>query len=232
MQARRIAALALALLTLAALPAAATPPVPASPSAQRGLTVTGTASVRVRPDIVGFSFGAQANGATAQAALQASSAQMTKILAALKAAGIAADDLQTQQVSLSVRTGRDGTTIVGYTASNSAAATVRNLTKAGVVIDAAVAAGANQVSGPEFSRSDAEALVRQALTAAYDRAKAKAQALAARAGLRLGKPVAIQEGGIGPLPVGATAAATADHTPVEPGKMEIAATVTVTFAIA
>ena len=95
-------------------------------------------------------------------------------------------------------------------------------------------AGANEVSGPGMTRSNREKLYEEALAAAYDRARAKAESLARKLGVSLGAPTAVVEGSAGaPEPVyGEEAAALARDVPIEPGKSEIAATVTVTFAIA
>ena len=110
---------------------------------------------------------------------------------------------------------------------------VHVLDKTGPVIDKAVDAGANQVSGPSFSRSNIDGIYRQALQKAYAQARAKAQALAARAGVRLGRPTTISEGTSStPIPFAAAAgAATRAPTPVETGQIEVDATVSVSFAI-
>jgi uncharacterized protein YggE len=112
----------------------------------------------------------------------------------MKAAGIAGDDLQTEQVSVYPRTSDDGMSIVGYDASNTVRATIRDLDQAGGIVDEAVAAGANQVYGPSLTVSDTEAQYSAAVDAAFDDARARAQAIADKAGVTLGAPVAIVEG--------------------------------------
>jgi uncharacterized protein YggE len=98
------------------------------------------------------------------------------------------------------------------------------------VIDAAVAAGANQVYGPSLSRSDQDDLYRQALRTAYADARAKAQVLAAAAGLSVGRVLAMQESGGVPVPLVDRAGAAETQVPIEPGTQSIQASVTVTFA--
>jgi uncharacterized protein YggE len=102
-------------------------------------------------------------------------------------------------------------------------------------VDAAVAAGANQVSGPSLTVSDAEAQYADAVDAAFDDARARAEAIAAKAGVTLGAPLAIVDGGSGGMPVPYYERAVADvaaaEMPVEPGVQEVGATLTVTFAI-
>jgi len=205
------------------------PAVSAAPDAEQGITVIGTGVVTSVPDRADFSFGVTSEGRTAAAALAANAAEMRRVIAAIRAAGVAADDVQTQQISLSPRYTDEGESIVGYTASNTVSARIRDLGRAGAVIDAAVEAGANQVFGPSLTRSDSNELYRTALRAAYANARAKAQALAAAAGITLGRAVDMVESG-GPMPMPAAESARLTDTPIEPGTQEIQATVTVTFA--
>ena len=123
---------------------------------------------------------------------------------------------------------------MGYDASNTVRATIRDLDQAGAIVDAAVAAGANQVYGPSLTVSDTEAQYSAAVDAAFDDALERAQAIADKAGVTLGEPVAIVEGGGGgAVPYyerGGFEAAAADVA-VEPGTQDVGATLTVTFAI-
>jgi uncharacterized protein YggE len=200
----------------------------------RTITVTGTGSVAVVPNRASFSFGVTTQGRTAAGALAENAAEMRKVIAALKGAGIAAADIQTQSVSLSPRYSQDGESIIGYTASNSVSATAKDIDRAGAIVDAAVAAGANQVSGPSLTRGDATALYRRALRAAVADARTKAVAIAAASRARLGAVRSVVEGSQGPTPVplSAKAAAAPDSTPIEPGTQRVEATVTVEFALA
>ena len=199
-----------------------------------GITVVGTGSVTTTPDTAEWSFGVQTSAETAEAALSANSQAMKQVVDALRDAGIDGDDLQTEQVSVWPRTSDDGLSIVGYDASNKVRATIRDLDRAGTTVDAAVAAGANQVYGPTLTVSDADAQYRAAVDAAFDDARARAEAIAEKAGLTLGAPVAIVEGGGGmPVPYyerGVAEAADA-AVAVEPGTQDVGASLTVTFAI-
>ncbi len=87
------------------------------------------------------------------------------------------------------------------------------------------------MSGPFFTRSDEAALYRRALRAAVADARAKAQAMAAAAGRRLGPVRSVVEGSPGPIPVGAGAKQAAEPTPIEPGTQTIEAAVTVELAL-
>ena len=198
-----------------------------------GITVTGSGSAKAIPDVADWSFGVQADANTASEALNEAAKATRRIVDALRGAGVAKKDLRTEQVSLYPRTSNDGLSVIGYSASSSVYATVRELGKAGAVVDAAVSAGANQVSGPTLRVSDSRAQYRAAAYSAMDDARARAEALAAKAGVRLGAPIAIVENGNsypGPVYDGVRAAAES-ALPIEPGLDEISATITVTFAI-
>jgi uncharacterized protein len=193
------------------------------------LTVIGSGTATATPDRASFAFGTVSQAKTASAALTASSQAVDRVVAALRKAGVAAADLQTADVSLSPRFDDKGDTILGYTASNTVTAIVRNLGSAGPIVDAAVGAGANQVSGPSLVASDQAAAYRDALRAAVADARAKAQALASASGLTTGRITAITEGTNTPVPVDAKQAAAAPS--IEPGTQEIDASVSVTFAV-
>jgi uncharacterized protein len=197
----------------------------------RSITASGLGSVTTVPDRAHFSFGVQAQSRTASQALEAADAQLTRVVAALRSAAVAQADIQTEQISLSPRTSDDGEAIVGYNAVSSVSVRVRNLDRAGPVVDAAVGAGANQVFGPSLTRSDQAAVYRSALRAAYADARAKAETLAAAAGVTLGAMTSTVEGGGSiPMPLAAGRAEDAKAT-IEPGTQEIQASVSVTFAV-
>src|SRR5436190_12736468 len=92
----------------------------------REITVGGTGSVRAVPNRAQFSFGVTTQGTTAAQAIDVNAGLARKVIAALKAGGVASDDLQTEAVSLEPRYSDDGA-IVGYTATNSVSATSRDL---------------------------------------------------------------------------------------------------------
>lgn len=198
-----------------------------------GITVTGLGSVKAAPDRADFSFGVETQGSTAEEALAANSAAVRKVIDALKGAGVAANDIQTQQVSVSPRYGSDNQKITGYSAVNTVNATIRNLADSGAIVDAAVKAGANQVYGPTLSISEQSGLYQDALRKALDDAKAKAKTIASAAGVSLGSVVNIVEGAAGAPPIPLTGGAVAEDgaAPIEPGLQEIQASLTVTFAI-
>jgi uncharacterized protein YggE len=197
--------------------------------AARSITVSGTGTASSTPTRADFDFGVSTRSKTAQQALADDSTQMRKLIAALEAVGIPASSLQTSSVSLEPVTSGDGSAIVGYTASNTVSAIVSDLAKAGSTVDAAVAAGANQVDGPNLTVADQTALYDQALKAAVTDARAKAQVLAAAGGLQVGPIASVEEDtGSAPVPFAQSAAASGG-TPIQAGTQQITANVTVVF---
>ena len=226
---RRIAIAAAALAALAALVATLrTGDAEAvEPDAGNGITVQGTGTASAAPAKAQLSLGVETRAETAKAALAANGAAMRKVLAAVKAAG--GEDVRTQSVWVSSFYGQNGPD--GFTATNSVTTTV-SVGKAGAVIDAAVDAGANQVSGPSMSAEDEDALYRKALADAVADAKERAKALAGAAGVSLGRVTAMVEGGgTQPYVMGQAVKAADASTPVEPGPREVSATVSVTYAL-
>lgn len=204
----------------------------ADPAQARTVTVTGSGSVAGVPDTATVSFGVTTQGKTAGAAFASNAADSAKVIAALKAAGVAAKDLQTETVSLSPRTNDTGEQILGFTAFNSVTATLHDLARAGAIVDAGVAAGADTVNGPALSRSDSAAQYRAALKLAVDDAHTKASALGDAGHFTVGAVQAVVENSASePVPM-ADKAAAPSSTPIEPGTQQVDASVTVTFAIA
>ncbi len=192
------------------------------------ITVTGNGSVAAVPTQAVLSLGVDTRGATAKAALAANGREMRQVIAAVKAAG--ARQVGTLSVSLSQAYGPNGDPS-GFTASNVVTATV-DVGAAGATIDAAVEAGANQVSGPTLSVADQGKLYREALKAAVADARLSAEALAQAAGRPLGKVISVVEsGGAMPIPMFQKAAASDAGTPIEQGAQETTASVMVTFAL-
>ncbi len=192
------------------------------------VTVGGDGAVSAVPDRAEISAGVDTRARTAKGALQANGAAMEDVLAALRAGG--GSDVTTESVSLSTSVDSEGRPN-GFEASNIASATV-DFARAGALIDAAVAAGATTVYGPSPSRSDADALYREALARAVADARARAAVLAQAAGRELGRIVSLAESDAGSGPVFAKAEAARDaSTPVESGPQETTASVSVTYEL-
>ena len=206
------------------------------PEAARGdvaspdtVTTTGHGVVTVVPDEASVSAGVHTQAESAAAALAQNAKLMSSVIAALKTAG--GSNLQTQQVSLYPQT-NDQNQVTCYVADNSVSAEAK-IAGAGALIDAAVAAGANNVSGPTLDVSDREARYRDALGKAVADARAKAAALAGAGGFGVGPVSSVTEQtAAAPAPVyEAVAAGKSAATPIEPGTQDVTADVTVTFRI-
>lgn len=230
---RTILVLAGVLLVAAAIAGVAQPHLgrSATPATGSTITVTGNGTVDATPDRASFDFGVTTNGATAAEALSRNSSEAGAIIDALKKSGVASSEIQTTQVSLWPQTSKDGTRITGYQASNSVQVTAA-LGKSGQLVDAAVGAGANNVDGPSLDTADKSALYDKALGRALGEAKEKAEAIAGAAGLTLGAPLKVREGGA-PAPImygEAMAARASGAPPIEAGTQKIQASVTVTYS--
>lgn len=231
----RIAVAALLVLAVAALAGIGRPEAAggASEEQREGITVTGVGHVDAVPDEAEFSLGITTKGGTAREALAANSDRMRRLIAALKAAGVAERDIKTQDVSIGPNydgeTGPDG-----FSASNTVSVQIREIDRAGAVLEAASKAGANNVYGPSLTRANREELEAQALEKAVENARKRAETLARAADVRLGGVTAIVEavdrGGY-ELFGAERAAAPSAEVPIEKGTEEIAASVTVTFAL-
>ncbi len=199
----------------------------------RGITVTGSGKVEAAPDKAALELGVETQSPSAKAALAENAERLRRVIDALRKAGVAKDDLQTSNVSLWPQRDSDGMAITGYTAQNTVSVELA-VEKAGAAIDQAVGAGANVASGPSLSVGDREELYRDALAKAVDAARAKANAIADAAGLKVGRVTAVVEQSAeyepSPMPYAAMARDSVASTPVEPGKQTIEASVTVTFA--
>ncbi len=219
-----------ALFTLVALAGAVgLPDLAGAQDAPEGdtITVTGVGSVEVVPNEAQMSFGVETRAPTAKAAVAANADAMRKVLNALRQAR--GREIATEWVSVYPVTNDMGA-VDGFSASNSVSATA-NIDDAAGLIDAAAEAGANQISGPGLSSSNAEALYRQALGNAVAEARARAEVLAKAAGRSLGEIKAISESGAAtPLPYGERAALDAS-TPIVPGEQETSASISVTFSL-
>ena len=233
MKIARIVVLAALVLSAAALTGVGRPDGAhgkTSPSS-RTITVAATGTIERVPDRAQLGFAVVTRSDTAKQALESNSSDTRRMVDALDRAGIDGKSIQTQDVSLDPHFTENGSRIDGYTARNSV--TVSSpISRAGAVIDAAVAAGANEISGPSLSVSDRDRLYEGALRDAVRAARAKATAIAQAAGVQVGAVTNVVENGGAPQPYAYQAARLAESAPIEPGTQKIEADVSVTFAIA
>jgi len=225
-----VAALTAGVLVLGGLGAA---PAGAAPR-ERTITVVGTGQVKGTPDVADLSIGVEAQAASAVDALSTVNDRAQKVLDVLHDAGVDDADVQTNGLSVNP-TYDDRSHVDGYAASNSVIARIRDLSKAGAIVDAAAAkAGDNiRVNSITFSIDDDSALLAAARTKAVKRARVQAAQLADAAGVSVGDVLTIDEQTTAsPITRYSTAdAAGAASAPVSPGTETLSVTATVVFAI-
>lgn len=229
---------------LTATPAPVTvPPTPAPGAGQvrSDIGVVGTGRVFAAPDTAMLNIGVEITGATLEAASKDASDRMAKLLAAIKAQGVDAKDIQTTNYSIYPITSNpkegESPTITGYRVSNQVTVKVRKIDDAGKVLDAAIAAGANSVGNVFFTVDDPTKFENDARALAVKDAQAKAQVLATAAGVKVGRIIAITEatGGVRPFfkdSFAAAPAAAGGGGPIETGQNEITVQVEMHFEIA
>jgi uncharacterized protein YggE len=211
-------------------------PVSGTEPALHTLTVSGIGKVTVVPDVARVYLGVTLTKPTVREARDAAAKAMTAVIAAIKGLGVAEADIQTSGLSLSARYANGSSTrIVGYVISEQVQVTVRDLDKAGDVVDAATAKGATDVNGISFELADPAKALDDARAAAVTAARASGLVMANAAHVTLGAVVSVSDGSA-PTPIyygaAAGAAPAADlRTPVQPGTQDISATVTVVFEI-
>jgi uncharacterized protein YggE len=205
------------------------------------IVTTGEAIVKKAPDRAWVSIGAESRARTAQEAQKLNTDAMTAVIEKIKAAGIAADAIQTTGYNLQPEFDyRDGKqTLRGYVARNQVQVRVDALATTGDVIAAAVSTGATNVSGVRFDLKDRDGVERQALTAAVRDARRRADSAASGAGVAIDRIIKIEEQRVdeidGPRPMPMHMAMRAEvaqaAVPLEAGEIEVRARVTLTAAI-
>ena len=203
------------------------------------LSVSAQADATRVPDVATISAGVVTQAADAKAAMQANATQMTRVVAAIRDAGIAERDIRTSGVSLNPQYRYEENqppTITGYEARNTVEVTVRDIGEVGKTMDALVAVGANQVQGPSFEIDDKESVLDEARKRAIEKARARATMYAETLGLQVRRIVSISEGNGGfspPMPMMAMARmekAQAD-TPIAPGESTLTVDLDVVFEL-
>jgi uncharacterized protein YggE len=209
------------------------------------ISVAGEGKVAASPDMATIQVGVVRDADTAREALDANNAAMNRVLAALKGEGIEPRDLQTSGFSINPKyiypkRAADGSQsepkIAGYTVSNNLTVRVRDLAKLGGLLDLVVTLGVNTGGDIQFTNAEPAGIVAKAREFAMKDARARAETLAAAAGVKLGPVIEISESHSAPRPVSLTrgevlAKAAADAVPVEGGENSYTVNVTARFEI-
>lgn len=235
-----ILSLGAALLLPAVASAQLVPPTPVPTISGTRLDIVAEGEVTRTPDVATISAGVVTQARNAANAMSQNAERMAAAIAALKQAGVADRDIQTSSISLSpqYRYAQNlPPAITGYQAANQVTVRFRDIKRAGAILDALVAVGANQINGPMFGIDKPEAALDEARTAAMAKARARAELYARAAGLSIKRILAISESGGGtpppyPMPMmqAARAEAKAD-TAIEAGEQRLTVSVSVSFEL-
>ena len=204
------------------------------------LDISATGEATRIPDVAIISAGVVTRASTATAALEQNSAQMNRVRAALKRAGIADRDIQTSNISLNPEyryADNQPPALTGYTASNQVNVRFRDIRNTGKILDALVAEGANQLNGPNLTIDEPEAALDEARSKALAVGRARAELYARSLGMRVVRLVAVTESGGGyapppPMPVAVMAArGERDYAKIDPGEQKLSVSLGMTFEL-
>lgn len=201
-------------------------------STEHTIRVQGVYHQRVVPDLARVDLGAQETAASAAKAELRTETAAKAIVAAVEKLGIAARDIRTTYVNLTIIQGVSCTSqcIRGYRGSTALSIRVMPAQDAGKVIDAAVAAGANQVNGINFTAQDAGKLELAGYAGAMVDARGQAAAIAHDAGVTLGPVLSVDATGSSPVPV-FHAYVTAASTAIQTGEQRLTTRLLVVYSI-
>ena len=200
------------------------------------VSVSASADVSVKPDVVQVGAGVVTQAPTAAAAMAANAKQMELVFDKLKKSGIASKNIRTSGLNLNPTYSYDNGAapkLLGYQASNTVTVRLEDLSRIGSTIDGVVAAGVNQIDGIMFSVKDEDSKLDAARIEASKKATAKAQLLAGAMGMKLGRLMSVSEAGgySPPMPVMAMQKAADAATTIAPGEMQLSATINATYEL-
>ena len=212
----------------------------ASTTGDRGITVVGIGKVTGQPDVAHVTVGIETQAPSLQTAVDDNKAKMTVLLETLKKLGLADKDIQTSNYSVYTERvtppapgAEVSTDQMIYHVTNQVDVIVRDVNQLGDVLDKAVAAGANNIYGVNFSVEDTSKLESDARAKAVENAKARAQELAQLNGLQLGEVLSVSEvigGSAFPMDYGVKGLG-GGGTPVQPGELEMSLSIQITYAV-
>ena len=211
----------------------------AVPSDGTLVSISANAEASRVPDVATLSSGVVTEAVDGNTAMGQNAERMVKVLAAIKAAGIAEKDVQTSGINLSPQyryVENEAPKITGYQASNTVNLKVRDITTLGDVLDTLAAQGSNQINGPTFEIDKPDPVYDEARLAALKKAQSRADTYAKALGLRVRRIVSISEGGgdsFRPMPMMAMAKSMdrAESTPVAPGESTLSVSLDVVFEL-
>jgi uncharacterized protein YggE len=210
---------------------------PALAQASHTLTMGGHGEVKTAPDMVSVNAGVTTSAATAAAALNANTAHMKGVFAALEKLGVPEKNIQTVNFSVSPQytnaANNERPRLDGYQVNNEVSVRLDDVSKLGAALDALVSAGANQMNGIAFAIRDPAPLLDKARAAAVVDARMRAETYARAAGVTLGPILSLSEGGNdAPRPMFKVMAMAAPRgVPVAAGEESVSADVSIVWEI-
>lgn len=220
------------LLLAAALPASA-----AESGNVSKLIVQGEGKASAAPDMATIVLGVETRNASAAVAAAENARLMNATVAALIKGGIKEKDIQTSTYSLTTeqreepKTGDEKPMPPEFIATNQVSVKMNDTAAVGKVLDAAVSAGSNSIESVSFDLRDPKPEKDRALTLAIEDGRRKAEVAAAAAGVKLGRVLEVSEGYGFVSPAARSTVAFEFATPIQPGEMQVSASVTLTYEI-
>ncbi len=206
----------------------------------RTLNVNGNAQVILAPDIAYVSIGVHSEAKTAADAVASNNAQTQAVIDAIKAQGVDAKDIQTTNFSVyqQEKFAPTGESLGAFfMADNTVYVTMRDITKIGDILDAAISAGANNIYGITFDVENKEAALATGRDQAMADAQAQAEQLAKAAGATLGEVQSISYYSSAPSPiyydnkVAPAGVGGGGSVPISTGQLTLTVTVSVMYSL-
>ncbi|WP_171033016.1 SIMPL domain-containing protein [Qipengyuania marisflavi] len=204
------------------------------------IRVKGEGMVQYRPEVVTLDIGVATSGLSAEQALVENNEKSSELVAAIRKAGFAANDIKTTRLNVEPDYDEDDddNRIIGWRAVNNLTLRTQRLGEVGAVITALFAAGGNTLDGPTFSLTEETTLraTREAEAKALIEAREQADATAAALGMRVARVLLVSDSGVRFDGGGGYIVVTGSRikqpaVPIEPGDIEVSASYSVEFAL-
>jgi uncharacterized protein YggE len=205
------------------------------------LDISATGEVTRVPDLAIISAGVQTLQSTATGAIEENATRMERVRAALKRAGIADKDIQTSTINLNpeyVYENNRPPRLTGYRASNTVNVKFRDLKRTGAILDALVAEGSNQISGPNLTIDKPDEALDEARTKAIANGRDRAELYARALGMRVARLLSVSESGgyavPPPMPYAmrdAIQVTGAAKTEIDPGTQQLQVSLSMSFEL-
>ena len=170
-----------------------------SDGSQGGISVSGSGSISVEPDLAILNIGVEATGKTVSFARSEAASAMDSVVSSLKKEGILTKDIQTQQLTIYPRYDyqTNKQVLIGYSVTNTARVKIRDLSKVGKIVDNAAASGGDyvRINGISFNVEDTDQYMESLRKQAVRKAQIKAEEYADSAGVKLGSLRSLTEVG-------------------------------------